>query len=223
MTEATIPPGRDERLRKGFVVPVVGRRETLAARRRRESQREEFAEQARLVEMMAELLDPRFAVATALENRPRSRWSGLWQKRRGVRAGLPDLMVVVYRKPPVFTEIKSKRGVPSRDQRRVFADLMAMGADVYVARSAAAAMEALRRSNVPFRRSWQPPQPLAEWEGPFLMTDPHRRLPQHPEVRAEQAATLRRWRLRRKQKAAEQAAAALDVAAVKLSGFSGVR
>jgi hypothetical protein len=74
-----------------------------------------------------------------------------------------------------------------------------------VARSAVAALEALRRSNVPFRRPWQTPQPLAEWEGPFLMTDPHQRLPQHPEVRAERAAALKQWRLRRKQEAAGQA------------------
>jgi hypothetical protein len=56
--EATAMPGRDDKLRKGFVVPDAGQRETLAARRRRESRREEFAEQALLVAMLQELLDP---------------------------------------------------------------------------------------------------------------------------------------------------------------------
>jgi hypothetical protein len=155
--------------------------ETLAVRQRRLGRRDEFAEQARLVAMLQELLDPGVAFFSALENRPRGALAGLLQKRRGVRAGLPDLMVVVNWKPPVFIEMKSKRGVPSPAQRRVFAELRAARADVYLARSAAAALEALRRSNVPFRRCWEPP-PLAAWEGPFFgpFSDPYQRLPQHP-------------------------------------------
>jgi hypothetical protein len=187
--------------------------ETPAAQGRRLSRREEAAVQARLVEKMQELLDPACAFFSALENRPRSALAGLLQKRRGVRAGLPDLMIVVNSKPPVFIEMKSKRGVPSAVQRRVFAELRAMGADVYLARSAAAALEALRRSNVPFRRCWEPP-PLAAWEGPF--SDPYRRLPQHPEVAAQRRAAQRAWRERHKRAreaaklAAEREAAAGD-------------
>jgi hypothetical protein len=169
--------------------------ETLAVRRRRLGRREEFAEQARLVAMLQELLDPGVAFFSALETRPRSALAGLLQKRRGVRAGLPDLMVVVTWKPPVFIEMKSKGGVPSAAQRRVFAELRATGADVYLARSAAAAVEALRRSNVPFRRRWEPP-PLGAWEGPF--SDPHQRLPQHPEVAAQRRAAQRAWRERQR-------------------------
>jgi hypothetical protein len=63
--------------------------ETLAVRGRRLGRREEFAEQARLVAMLQELLDPSVAFFSALENRPRSALAGLLQKRRGVRAGLP--------------------------------------------------------------------------------------------------------------------------------------
>jgi hypothetical protein len=202
--EATAMPGRDEKLLKGFVVPNGRQRETLAAQRRRESRREEFAEQVRLVEMLQELLDPAFMFFSALENRPRSALAGALQRRQGVRAGLPDLMIVAYWKPPVFVEMKSKRGVPSPAQRRVFADLRAMGADVYVARSAAAALEALRWSNVPFRQPWQPPQPLADWEGPFIMTDPNQRLPQEPGVRAERRVAQRRWRQRQRERKAGQ-------------------
>jgi VRR-NUC domain len=200
-------PGRDERLSKGFVVPNAGRRETLAAQRRRESRHEEAASQALVVEMLQELLDPAFTFFSALENKPRSVWSAQRQKRCGVRAGLPDLMIVVYWKPPVFIEMKSKRGVPSRVQKRVFADLRAMGADVYVARSAAAALEGLRRSNVPFRRPWQPLRQLADWEGPFIMTDPNERLPQAPEVAAQRRAEQRAWRERQRARKSAQAPA----------------
>jgi hypothetical protein len=183
--------------------------ESLAARQRSLSQREEFAEQARLVEKLQELLDPSVAFFSALENRPRSALAGLLQKRRGVRAGLPDLMIVVNSKPPVFIEMKSKRGVPSAAQRRVFAELRAMGADVYLARSAAAALEALRRSNVPFRRPWEPPQ-LQPYEGPFSFSDPNsdpnQRLPQHPEVAAQRREAQRAWRERQRARKAAKLA-----------------
>jgi hypothetical protein len=186
--------------------------ETLAVRGRRLGRREEFGEQAQLVAMLQELLDPGVAFFSALENRPRSALAGLLQKRRGVRAGLPDLMVVVNWKPPVFIEMKSKRGVPSAAQRRVFAELRATGADVYLARTAAAALEALRRSNVPFCRPWESPQ-LQPWEGPFSCSDPNQRLPQHPEVAAQRRAAQRAWRERQRARKAATLAAERDDAA----------
>ena len=78
---------------------------SLAVQRRRESRREEFAEQARLAEMLAEYLDPKTVFWSALENRPISWLSGLLQKRRGVRSGLADLMVIASGKP-IFVELK---------------------------------------------------------------------------------------------------------------------
>jgi hypothetical protein len=87
---------------------------------------------------------------------------------------------------------------------------------VYLARSAAAALEALRRSNVPFRRAWQPPR-LAVWEGPF---SDQQRLPQEPGVAAQRRKAQRAWRERRKRAseaaksvAQRDAAAGGDVAA----------
>jgi hypothetical protein len=180
--------------------------ESLAVQRRRLSRLEEFAEQVRLVEQLQELLDPGVVFFSALENRPRSALAGLLQKRRGVRAGLPDLMIIVNWRPPVFIEMKSKRGVPSAAQRRVFAELRAAGADVYLARTSAAALEALRRSNVPFRRPWEPPE-LQPWEGPFAFADSDQHLPQEPGVRAERRAAQRRWRERQRARRAETAAA----------------
>jgi len=175
---------------------------SLPEQRRRESRREEFAAHVRLVEILAELLDPS-VFFSSLENRPRSFLAGLLQKRRGVRAGLPDMMFLMCLKPPVFVELKSRRGVPSRVQRQVFAELRAMGADVYVARTVAAAIEALRRSGVPFRRPWDPP-PLQPWEGPFVVTDPKQRLPQEPRVAAQRREDQRRWRQRQRERKAQQ-------------------
>jgi hypothetical protein len=68
----------------------------------------------------------------------------------------------------------------------------------------------LRRSNVPFRWRWEPP-PLAAWEGPF--DDPHQRLPQHPEVAAQQRAAQRAWRERQGAPEAAKLAAERDDAA----------
>ena len=210
MTGSAAPatPSRDERLRKGFVVPVARspvarKRETLAVRRRRESRFEESATQERLVAMLGKLLDPAVARCFALENRPRSAWAGARQKRLGVRAGMPDLMFLMKGKPPLWIELKSKRGVPSREQWQVFAELREKGSDVYVARTARAALMALHLAGVPLRPPWKP-QPLAEWEGPFLITDPHQRLPQHPEVAMQRKAEQRRWREKQRERKAQQ-------------------
>jgi hypothetical protein len=58
-----------------------------------------------------------------------------------------------------------------------------------MARSAGAALTALHRSGVVFRRPWVPP-PLQPWEGPFA--DPTQRLPQAPEVAAYRKVARRR-------------------------------
>jgi hypothetical protein len=106
-----------------------------------------------------------------------------------------------------FVELKSPAGVASAAQRRVCAELRAAGANWYLARSAPAALEALRRANVPVRREWKSP-PLPLWQGPF--TDPDERLPQAPEVAAQRRAAQRRWRER--QKAARTTGAAAEAA-----------
>jgi hypothetical protein len=119
--------------------------------------------------------------------------------------------------PPIFLEMKSPRGLASASQKQIRAELLAADAVWIMARSARAALVGLQRVGVQFCRPWDPPQTEA-WEGPFF--DPHRRLPQAPEVRAERFAILKRWRLRRKQKAAEQAATP-EAAASELSAPAG--
>jgi hypothetical protein len=116
----------------------------------------------------------------------------MFQRRRGVRSGLPDVLVI-FRQRPIFPELKSRRGVSAR------AALMAL-------------------EGVIFRRKWKPPR-LKPWEGPFA--DPTRRLPQAPEVAGERAAARKRWRLRQANRTREiaKSAAERDGAAKKSSSF----
>jgi hypothetical protein len=56
-----------------------------------------------------------------------SKMSGGFQKRRGVRSGLPDVLVIANEKP-IFVELKSRGGVPSKAQKQVGAELKLAGA-----------------------------------------------------------------------------------------------
>ena len=169
---------------------------SLAVQRRRESRREEWTEQTKLAGMLAKYLDPACTFWTSLENKPLSRLSGLFQKRRGVRSGLPDVLVL-YRGKPIFVELKSRAGVATKAQKQVRVELLPAGALWWMARSARAAMTALQLSGVVFRRRWKPP-PLQPWEGPFA--DPTRRLPQAPDVAARRRAARQRWRERQRRR-----------------------
>src|SRR5215510_7472885 len=120
---------------------------SLAVQRRRESRREEFRMQERLTHLLNRYLDPAFTFWTSLENKPLSRLSGLFQKRRGVRSGLPDVLVL-YRGKPIFVELKSRAGVATKAQKQVRVELLPAGASWYMARSARAAMMALHLSGV---------------------------------------------------------------------------
>ena len=145
-----------------------------AAKARRRYRREEWATQTTLARLLTRYLDPQTVFWTSLENKPSSRLNGLLQKRRGVRSGLPDTMVV-YRRRAVFVELKSKAGVASKSQKQVRAELVAAGARWWMARSVGAALTALHRSGVPFRAPWKPPSDLREWEGPFTGEENGRR------------------------------------------------
>jgi hypothetical protein len=173
-------------------IPLSAAPESPAVRHRRESRRQEWAEQIRLAEMLDEYLDPADTFWTSLENKPLSRLSGIFQKRRGVRSGLPDVLVI-WRGKPIFVELKSRAGVASKAQKQIRAKLVPAGADWWLARSARAALVGLRLAGVAFRRRWRPPR-LRSWEGPFA--DPTQRLPQAPDVAARRRAARRRWRQR---------------------------
>src|SRR6516225_10031263 len=100
-----------------------GAAETLAVVRRRESSREEWTEQTRLAGMLATYLDPTCTFWTSLENKPLSPISGFLQKKRGVRSGLPDVLVI-FRQRPIFVELKSRRGVASKAQKQIRLELL---------------------------------------------------------------------------------------------------
>ena len=178
-------------------MPLTAAAELPAVRRRRESRRQEWTEQIKLAEMLDEYLDPADTFWTSLENKPLSRLSGIFQKKRGVRSGLPDVQVI-WRGKPIFIELKSRAGVASKVQKQIRAKLKPAGADWWLARSARAALMAMHLSGVVFQRRWKPPQ-LKPWEGPFA--DPHQRLPQAPDVAVRRRAARRRWRLRAREAA----------------------
>jgi hypothetical protein len=187
--------------------------ETLALRRRRESRREEATEQIKLAALLATYLDPSCTFWTSLENKPISAVSGMLQKRRGVRSGLPDVLVMYRRDTStivIFIELKSRRGVASKVQKQIRVEMLPVGAKWWMARSARAALMALHLSGVVFRRQWKPPR-LKPWEGPFA--DPTQRLPQEPRVAAQRAAARKRWRERQRACEAAKLAAAHDDAA----------
>src|SRR5262249_39611042 len=153
--------------------------------RRRESCREEWTEHIKLAGLLEKYLDPSCTFWTSLENKPLSAVSGIFQKLRGVRSGLPDVLIVYRHDTGVivfFVELKSRRALASKAQRRPRLEMLPVGAVWWMARGARAALIALHRSGVVFRRKWEPP-PLQPWEGPFA--DPTQRVPQHPQVAAE--------------------------------------
>jgi hypothetical protein len=147
---------------------------------------------------LASYLDRGCTCWTALENKPFSLLSGIFQQRRGVKSGVPDVEVI-QRQPGrllvVFVELKSRAGVASKTQKQFRLEVLAAGAEWWMARSARAAMTALYGSGVAFRRPWKPPS-LEPWEGPFA--DPHRRLPQEPGVAARRRAEQRQYRERQR-------------------------
>lgn len=112
-----------------------------------------------------------------------------------MRSGLPDTLIV-FRQRSIFIEMKSRAGVASKAQKRVRAELVAAGAQWWMARSAVAALVALHRSGVVFRLPWEPPANLRPWEGPF--TGEEKRLPRHPLVQERQRRANRRWREKRR-------------------------
>lgn len=185
---------------------MARKRETLALRRRRESRREEYATQRQVIDLLVRHVDQRRVFFTSIENQPRSAFAAMFQAMRGVRPGLPDLMILHDGGRAVFVELKSRRGQASPRQREIAQDLAASGARWFLARTARAALAALHMAGVDLGR-WKPPAKLLAWEGPF--PDPLARLPMHPGVLREQRAARRRWRLRaleRQREAARRAA-----------------
>ena len=193
------PRHRDDRLQRVFgYAPRSVDEVNRAVQGRRSRRREEQAEQVRLMRMMGAYLDRGSTFWSSIENRPGSAVGGLVQQKKGGRPGLPDVVVISARRGhtrPIFIELKSCVGALTKVQRDVADELIRAGASWWMARSARAAMMALRAEGVRFNRPWTLRR-LERWEGPFR--DPHQRLPGHPEITAKRRDEGRRWRERKR-------------------------
>jgi hypothetical protein len=75
----------------------------------------------------------------------------------GLKAGVPDLCVI-YRRTPIFIELKTATGAVSQVQKQMHRRLVMAGAEVLVLRSVEGVENALREMGVPLRASctdWQ--------------------------------------------------------------------
>jgi hypothetical protein len=150
------------------------------------ARREEWQEQKKLARLLDKWLDPACTFWTATDPVASSALSGAIRKQRGIKPGVPDVLVW-YRRKSIGLELKSRRGQCSPSQRTVREALLRAGAQWWVCRSARAAMWALAQSGVPFRalanadgalELWQPPA-LQAWEVP--KRNPHERRPRAPD------------------------------------------
>jgi len=89
------------------------------------------------------------------------------RKRRGVRGGLPDLLVW-HRGRSIGIEVKSLFGRVSAAHRQVRDAMLKVGVQWWCCRTATAALTVLYWAGVPLSE-WKPP-PLEAWEEP--VSDP---------------------------------------------------
>lgn len=145
----------------------------------------EWAEQIRLARLLDKWLDPRCCCWTATEGVAPNAAVGAYRRRRGMRAGIPDILIWFCGRA-VAIELKSRRGLCTRTQRETRLALNNAGVAWFVCRSAIAAMAALYDLGVPFRElaradgrreRWRQPL-LPDWE--IAKTDPHERRPAAP-------------------------------------------
>jgi hypothetical protein len=157
------------------------------------ARREEWREQVKLARLLDKWLDPACSTWTATDPVAATVTSGFMRKKKGVRPGVPDLLVW-YCGQSITIELKSRRGQCTRSQRSMREQLLRAGVQWFVCRSAIAAMWALYESGVPFRtivhedgtiERWQQPE-LPAWEVP--KRDPHEKRPRAPEWEREELA-----------------------------------
>lgn len=66
----------------------------------------------------------------------RSKYTGALMKALGQRAGIPDLLLFIKGGRTVFIELKTDRGIISKNQDNCHADLTRLGFDVYIIHAA---------------------------------------------------------------------------------------
>lgn len=169
------------------------------------SRRAEWLEQVQLSSLLDKWLDDTCTFATATDPVASSAKSGAMRKKRGVKAGLPDTLVL-HRRKLITLELKSRQGRCSASQRATREALLRAGAEWWECRSAHAAMWALGKSGVRFRtlvhndgtiERWRQPR-LAPWEMP--RRDPAEPRPNAPDVLVLRRAARQRWRERQQRR-----------------------
>jgi hypothetical protein len=123
------------------------------------------------------------------------------RRKRGCRAGTPDYLLL-HKGTLIGLELKSPGGRLSRTQIEVRLALLQAGGMWWMARSARAALVALHRSGVTFKRRWREPAKLRSWEGPFCCLDPPP--PVAPEALAARRLAKQRWRAQQRERRAAQ-------------------
>jgi hypothetical protein len=180
------------------------------------ARREEWLMQVKVARLFATWL-PADCFWTATDATTTSPTTGLMRKKRGCRAGLPDLLIL-FRGKLIAVELKSRGGRCSPAQRLTREALIAAGGAWWEARSANAAMWALAERGVTFRmiarndgtiECWRQPE-LAPWEVP--RRDPAEPRPSAPGVAARRRTAQRRWRERRKAARITEQSAAVEAA-----------
>jgi hypothetical protein len=177
--------------------------------------REEWLMQVKVARLFGIWL-PADCFWTATDATTTSPTTGLMRKKRGCRAGLPDLLIL-FRGQLIAVELKSRGGRCSAAQRLTREALIAAGGAWWEAPSANAAMWALAESGVTFRmiahrygiECWRQPA-LAPWEVP--RRDPAEPRPGAPEVAARRRTAQRRWREPRKAARMTELSAAAEAA-----------
>ena len=172
------------------------------------SRRNEWLEQVKLKFLLDKWLDPDCTFWTATDPVAPSATAGAMRKKRGVKAGVPDTLVL-YRGKLVTLELKSRQGRCSASQRETRLAILAARGDWWECRSAHAAMWALRKSGVRFRtlvnndgttERWRQPR-LALWEIP--RRDPSEPRATAPEVAARRRAARQQWLARQRARNAQ--------------------
>jgi hypothetical protein len=119
----------------------------------------------KLARLLDKWLDPACSFWTATDPVAPSVTSGAMRKKRGVRPGVPDVLVW-YHGQSITIELKSRRGQCSPSQRATREALLRAGAQWWVCRSANAAMWSLYKSGVPFRTIVHEDGTIERWQQP---------------------------------------------------------
>lgn len=109
-----------------------------------------WREQVRLAKLLDKWLDPSRRCWSATDPVAASLTAGAMRRKRGVKAGLPDILIW-YCGRSIAIELKSRYGKCTRTQRAMREQLMAAQVEWWVCRSAISAMWVLYAAGVPFR------------------------------------------------------------------------